>query len=70
MYIYVHICTYMYIYVHTCTYIYIHLHICVCLYVSMHVSAKNVTQLARNLDQIEANMGPKIDQNWSKIEPS
>ena len=36
----------------------------------MHVSAKNVTQLARNLDQSGAKMGPKIDQNWSKIEPS
>ena len=36
----------------------------------MHVSAKNVTQLARNLDQIGAKMEPKIDHNGSKMEPS
>ena len=30
----------------------------------------NVTHFARNLDQIGAKTGPKIDQNWSKIEPS
>ena len=30
----------------------------------------NVTHFARNLDQIGAKTGPKIDQNGSKIEPS
>ena len=30
----------------------------------------SVTHFARNWDQIGAKTGPKIDQNWSKIEPS